>query len=124
MRFRLRYTTKWKRNLAKMSNSPKNNNGLLRLLGLAARAGKLVYGTPMVCEALKKADKICLVFVAKNASANTKKRIGDRCDFYKKQLVELDIDTVELGRVLGKSGELAVVGLADNSFKEGIKKFI
>lgn len=107
-----------------MNNSPKNNNGLLRLLGLAARAGKLVYGTLMVCEALKKADKICLVFVAKNASANTKKRIGDRCDFYKKQLVELDIDTVELGRVLGKSGELAVVGLADNSFKEGIKKFI
>ena len=123
MRFRLRYTTKWKRNLAKMNNSP-NNKGLLRLLGLAARAGKLVYGTPMVCEALKKNDKICLVFVAKNASDNTKKRIKDRCEFYKKQLVELDIETVELGRILGKLGELAVVGLTDNSFKEGIEQFI
>ena len=107
-----------------MNNSPENNKGLLRLLGLAARAGKLVYGAPMVCEALKKADKVCMVFVAGNASANTKKRISDKCSFYKKQLVELDIDTAELGRILGKTGELAVVGLADNSFKEGIEKLI
>ncbi len=107
-----------------MNNSQENNKGLFRLLGLAARAGKLVYGTPMVCEELKKADKICLVFVAKDASANTKKRITDKCSFYKKQLVELDIDTVELGRILGKLGELAVVGLTDKSFKEGIEKFI
>ena len=107
-----------------MNNSQEQCKGLLKLLGLAAKAGKLVYGTPIVCEELKKNDKICLVFVAKNASDNTKKRITDRCDFYKKQLVELDVDTSELGRILGKLGELAVVGLTDKSFKEGIEKFI
>ena len=41
-----------------MSNSQNNPEKLMGLLGLAARAGKLVYGTPMVCEALKEKKKV------------------------------------------------------------------
>ena len=109
-----------------MSNSSVNENSqkLLRLLGLAARAGKLVYGTPMVCEALRKGKKIYFVFEAEGASENTHKRISDKCRFYGAKLLRVETDTTEFARLLGKSGELAVAALVDASFAEGIEKLI
>lgn len=94
------------------------------LLGLAARAGKLVYGTPMVCEALKEKKNVYYVFRAKGASENTNKRISDRCAYYGVTLVDIELDIAEFGRRLGKSGELAAVALTDVGFAEGIKKLI
>ena len=109
-----------------MSNSSVNENSqkLLRLLGLAARAGKLIYGTPMVCEALKKGKRIYFVFEAEGASENTRKRISDKCKFYGARLLSVETDTSEFARLLGKSGELAVAALTDASFAEGIEKLI
>lgn len=107
-----------------MSNSQNNSEKLLGLLGLAARAGKLVYGTPMVCEALKDRKKIYYVFRAKGASENTHKRIGDRCRYYGVTLIDVELDTAEFGRRLGKSGELAAVALTDAGFAQGIEKLI
>ena len=117
---------KWKRSFQKMSNSAVNENSqkLLRLLGLAARAGKLIYGTPMVCEALKKGKKIYFVFEAEGTSENTHKRISDKCGFYGARLCRVDTDTAEFARLLGKSGELAVAALIDASCAEGIEKLI
>ncbi len=117
---------KWKGNLVKMCNSQTNDNSqkLLRLLGLAARAGKLVYGTPMVCEELKKGKKVYFVFEASGTSDNTHKRIGDRCRFYNVRLIEVGLNTEEFAHLLGKSGELAVAALTDASFAQGIEKLI
>ena len=108
----------------KMSNSQSNSEKITGLLGLAARAGKLVYGTPMVCDALKDKKKIYYVFRAKGCSENTHKRISDRCKFYEVQLIDVELDIVEFAHKLGKSGELAVVALTDASFAEGIKKLL
>ena len=94
------------------------------LLGLAARAGKLVYGTPMVCDALKDKKKIYYVFRAQGCSDNTCKRISDRCKYYGVELIDVEFDICEFARRLGKSGELAVVALCDESFAKGIKKLI
>lgn len=102
----------------------KNFEGLMKLLGLAARAGKLVYGTPMVCEALKKGKKVYYVFRAEGASENTRKRLNDKCLYYKVALVDLPLDTVQLARRFGKDGDLAAVALTDASFAEGIKKLL
>jgi ribosomal protein L7Ae-like RNA K-turn-binding protein len=109
-----------------MCNSHTNENSekLLRLLGLAARAGKLVYGTPMVCEELKKGNKVYFVFEANGTSENTHKRIGDRCRFYNARLIGLGLNTEEFAHLLGKSGELAVAALTDASFAQGIEKLI
>ena len=109
-----------------MCNSHTNENSekLLRLLGLAARAGKLVFGTPMVCEELKKGKKIYFVFEASGTSENTHKRISDRCKFYNVRLITLGLSTEEFAHLLGKGGELAVVALTDASFAQGIEKLV
>ena len=39
------------------------NRELLGALGLCARAGKLIFGIPMICEALKAGGKNCPVLV-------------------------------------------------------------
>lgn len=120
----MRFTTKWKENLVKMSNSQSNSVKITGLLGLAARAGKLIYGTPMVCDALKDRKKIYYVFRAQGCSDNTHKRIGDRCKFYDVALIDVELDVSEFAHKLGKSGELAVVALTDASFAEGIRKLL
>lgn len=120
----MRFTTKWKENLVKMNNSQNNSEKIIGLLGLAAKAGKLVYGTPMVCDALKDGKKVYYVFKASGTSENTAKRISDRCAYYKVQLIDLELNTVELAQRLGKSSELAAVALIDAGFAEGIKKLI
>ncbi|MBQ7294081.1 MAG: hypothetical protein IJW79_10130 [Clostridia bacterium] len=110
-----------------MSNSRDNENNserLMRLIGLAARAGKLVYGTPMVCEALRRKQPIYYVFRAEGVSANTKKRMDDKCEFYNVRLVDLELDMSEFAHRLGKSGELAVAALTDEDFAKGIEKLI
>lgn len=118
----MRFTTKWKENSVKMCDSQNNSEKIISLLGLAARAGKLVYGTPMVCDALKDGKKVFYVFRARGTSENTAKRISDRCKYYGVKLIDLELDTEQLGRRLGKSGELAAVALTDAGFAEGIKK--
>lgn len=110
-----------------MSNSQeneKNSEKLLGLIGLAARAGKLIYGAPMVCEALRKRQPIYYVFRAAGTSENTKKRMDDKCRFYNVRLIDLELDMSELAHRLGKSGELAVTALTDESFAKGIEKLI
>ena len=53
---------------------------VLRALGLCAKAGKLVYGTPLICEALKAKKQVFLVVETSDNSENTQKRLRDRCE--------------------------------------------
>lgn len=92
---------------------------LLGALGMSARARKMIFGVPMICEALgaqKKAGKYPLVvFEASDASENTHKRISDRCGYYRVKLVKLKIDGETLASALGKSASLAAVALTDEN---------
>ena len=76
------------------------NENILRFLGLAARAGKLVYGAQGVDQAIKK-RKAKLVVVDGGASENTKKEIRDACTYYHVKLIILEEKDV-LGRSLNK----------------------
>ncbi len=96
----------------------------IRLLGLAAKAGKLVYGTEMVCEALRNRKKVLLVAEASDTSANTHKKITDKCEYYGVKHLRLDADMVTLGHSLGKRSGTAVVGVTDPSFATGIEKIM
>ena len=95
----------------------------LGMLGLAMKAGKVVIGTEQVIVFLQK-RKLSLVLVSGNASEGTKKKIRFKCEFYKTALVEVAVDTDELGRLLGKTYAPAVVGITDENFSNAIVKLL
>ena len=86
----------------------------LSTLGLCARAGKLAYGTPQVCEVLKaRPGQIVLVLEASDTSENTHKRLTDRCAYYRTERIRLPHTADELGRAVGKTHPVAAVGVTD-----------
>ena len=84
----------------------------LRLLGLAARAGALVYGTDLVRRAVK-AGRIRLAIVASDISDNTREKLG-LLENRGVAVIE-GPDRGELGALVGK-GPLSVIGLEEGSF--------
>ena len=92
---------------------------LLSLLGFAARARRLVFGTEL-CRDAARAGQISLAIIAADASDNTKKRIVDACKYYGCDVCHTAILSSTLASRLGKSGITAVVGLGDHNFIRGI----
>ena len=92
---------------------------LLGLLGFAAKARKLVPGADLCRDAVRRGSVI-LVLLASDASENTKKRITDACKYYETDLGLLSLPSAELSARIGKSGQIAVVGVTDAHFAEGI----
>ena len=94
---------------------------LLSTLGLCARARKLVMGTPMVCEAMRdKKTPVIAVLEASDTSANTHKKLTDKCAFYGVPHYRLTADTARLGRAVGKAGAVAAVGLTDQNLYKAL----
>lgn len=90
---------------------------VLSFLSLAAKAGKLASGEFSTEKAVKE-GRAHLVFVAGDASENTKKKFRNMCEFYEVPIYfYADKDT--LGHAMGKEfrASLAVV---DESFAKGI----
>lgn len=101
--------------------SPEAAKKVLGVLGLARRARRLVSGTQIVCDSLKE-RKALFVAVASDASDNTKKRLFDRCAFYKKQIIILPVSSEALGAAIGRGGDCAAVALTDASFVNAVAK--
>lgn len=85
----------------------------LTTLGLAVRAGKAVWGTQPVCDALRE-KHVYVVIEAQGNSDNTAKRLSDRCAFYKVPLILCSADAETLGRAIGK-GPVSSVAITDAS---------
>ena len=88
----------------------------LRLLGLAAKAGKLTIGTDLFCAALARGGEHAprLAVEAGDSSANTHKRVTDRCAYYGVRAVRLAATAAELAHAVGKKeAAVAVVGVTD-----------
>jgi ribosomal protein L7Ae-like RNA K-turn-binding protein len=97
---------------------PTNNNDatIARLksnLGLCARARSLIFGTPMVCEAMRSNKPPCLVLEAGDSSDNTHKRLTDKCSFYHIQHIRLPITGGELGAAVGKTSTVAAIAITN-----------
>ncbi len=87
---------------------------LLSNLGLCARARALIYGTPMVCDALRGHQKPYLVLEADDTSPATHKRLCDKCRTYEVRHVRLNgVSGGELASALGKRSTLAAVAITD-----------
>ena len=92
-------------------------NKLLGLIGLCARAGRLVSGED-AAEKLIRSGKACLAFIDEKASANARKAMTNACATYGVELISLPEG--ELGRISGKPGRMAAA-TADEGFANSMK---
>lgn len=102
------------------------NKRLYGMLGFAMRAGKVVIGTESVCSAMARRgkDRPQLVLIAQTASEGTKKKLLTKAEFYGVDTLSIDIDSSELGRLLGKLYAPATVAIVDDRFAEEIRRAI
>jgi ribosomal protein L7Ae-like RNA K-turn-binding protein len=91
----------------------KEQNAPLMALGLCKKAGKLICGTPMVCEAAASRKKPELAVMSTGASENTKKKLRDKCAYYGVRLVELDASPEDISRAIGGKASTAAVAISD-----------
>ncbi|MBO5715358.1 MAG: ribosomal L7Ae/L30e/S12e/Gadd45 family protein [Clostridia bacterium] len=91
-------------------------------LGLSSKAGKLIYGVPMIIEAMQKGKRVYLVIEAGDTSDNTHKKITDKCSFYGVEKIRIEADGAQLASRIGKSSSLAAVAITDESFYKMVSK--
>ncbi|MBQ1256005.1 MAG: ribosomal L7Ae/L30e/S12e/Gadd45 family protein [Clostridia bacterium] len=91
-------------------------NKLLSMLGLSARAGRLVSGVQAVEIALKKGEAR-LIVLDDEASEGTKKQMTDACLHKKTPLITVPASS--LGDAVGKPGRM-IAAVTDNSFADRI----
>ena len=77
------------------------NSKFLSMLGLCRRAGAVIIGTDLVTKALP-SGKIKLVMYAGDCSANTEKKITDKCKFYGTECLKLTYGGDEIAHAIGK----------------------
>lgn len=99
---------------------------LLSGLGLCVKAGRVIFGAPMICEALKKsgAGKPTLVLEAADTSENTHKRITDKCTYYRVRHIRLGCGGEELSAALGKTSFLAAVAVTDEGMTRLLEPYL
>lgn len=87
------------------------------MLGLSRRAGAVIIGTDLVTKSLP-SGKVKLVMYAEGSSANTEKKITDKCKFYGVKCVKLTYSGDELAHAIGKLSSVCVVGVTDENFSK------
>lgn len=91
---------------------------ILSNLGLCQKSGGIVSGEELVLEGIR-AGKVCLVFLANDAGANTTKTIHDKANFYKVEVNE-SYSSLELSNAIGKNGRM-VLGVTNKNFLKILK---
>ena len=104
---------------------------MLSLLGFAARARKAVTGADQVTEEVRRRDRAPedepkrknsgIVLIARDASANTVKRLENACAYHGIRCERTNASMAELSHILGKSADVATVGLFDKSFAKAVE---
>ena len=85
------------------------------ILGLAKRARKLSMGDSVLEDVRKKKAK--LVVICKDASANTQKKLTDKCKYYNVPYVYIE-DSVRLNAAIGTLNYMAVAVLEEGFAKK------
>lgn len=96
------------------------NNKFLFMLGLCRRAGKLITGTDLVTKSLP-SKKTYLVIYTSDASANTEKKITDKCKFYGVECIKTPLSSSIVSDAIGKSGSVCSLGITDVNFASELK---
>ncbi|RTQ95248.1 YlxQ family RNA-binding protein [Lysinibacillus telephonicus] len=93
----------------------------LQLLGLAARARKVVSGEELVVKEIRN-NNAKLVILASDASNNSSKKIQDKCTYYN---VEYHVfgDRYQLGTAIGKEARVALA-ITDSGFAKKMSSLL
>jgi ribosomal protein L7Ae-like RNA K-turn-binding protein len=97
-----------------------NEQKVLNLLGLAMRAGKLVTGEELALKEVR-GKKAHLVFVAHDASENTKKKVQDKCRFYE-VACSTAFNQTALSIAIGRSR--MVISVVDAGFAKKMRELL
>ncbi|MBM7694665.1 ribosomal protein L7Ae-like RNA K-turn-binding protein [Peribacillus deserti] len=97
------------------------NEQWISLLGLSARARKLISGEELVVKEIRN-GKAKLVILADDASHNTEKKITDKCKFYNVPLFRVENRFV-LGQAIGKDARVTVAVL-DEGFARKLQTLL
>ncbi len=92
------------------------NSKAAGLLGLAARARKIVSGESVLAGIQNKSAK--LVLIAQDASDNTKKRFTDKCTYYNVEFIFVDT-SAELNQAIGTQNR-KVIAVTDEGFAKNL----
>lgn len=90
----------------------------LNLLGLATRARLLISGEEQTVQAIQQ-QRAVLVVVATNSSANTQKKISDKCNHYTVPYLCL-FTAEEISQAIGK--KRSIVAFLDKGFADSFLK--
>ncbi|MCL2213046.1 MAG: ribosomal L7Ae/L30e/S12e/Gadd45 family protein [Oscillospiraceae bacterium] len=90
------------------------------IVGLAARAGKLICGTAPTIRGMKSGLPVYVVLIAANASANTQERIGRLAQLYRVPIRHSGLDNMALARATGREGMLSCVAIIDKNMAAGV----
>ncbi|SOB93277.1 ribosomal protein L7Ae-like RNA K-turn-binding protein [Ureibacillus xyleni] len=94
---------------------------VFQLLGLAARARKVISGEELVVKEIRN-NKAKLVLLANDAAHNSSKKIQDKCTFYN---VEYHVfgDRYQLGNAIGKEARV-VIAITDSGFAKKMSNLL
>ncbi|MFY0542745.1 YlxQ family RNA-binding protein [Brevibacillus sp. H7] len=92
-----------------------------QMLGLAMRARKVVTGEELVVGAVR-SGQAKLVLLAADASANTTKKVTDKCRHYGVPCYAV-ADRFELGRAIGKDSRVTLA-ITDSKMAESIQHLL
>lgn len=97
------------------------NKKIAGYIGLAAKAGKIVFGTDACIDAIKR-KKIDFLIIACDASERTKNKFKILCE--NEEIKYLEWENIELlSRTIGKNNK-AIVGIKDKNLSNAIIKII
>lgn len=94
---------------------------LYQLLGLAARARKVITGEELVIKEVRN-NRAKLVILATDASKNTSKKIQDKCTFYNVEYHSFG-DRYQLGHAIGKESRV-VIAITDSGFAKKMSSLL
>lgn len=104
--------------------SPANRDEkIINMLGLAAKAGRLIVGAEKVVDAARSAlisRRDGIIIVAADAAARTKKNLVLAAEEDGVPIVEVNVDMYELGSRIGGKGLTSAVAVLDRNFASAI----
>jgi ribosomal protein L7Ae-like RNA K-turn-binding protein len=96
-------------------------NNYLNIIGLAYRAGKCAVGEDLIVKSIQN-NKAKLVLLASDTGPQTKKKITDKCKFYKVPYRFTD-NRETLSQAIGKT-HIVAVAILDEGFAEKLNTLL
>ena len=111
-----------------MSENLDRTRKLALMIGMCARARKIVVGCDQICTALPEKSaykRVHLVLEATDVSENTHKKLCDKCLYYKVEKEIIPISQEELAHAIGKKGSLvSAVAVTDEEMSRAVKNLL